>query len=75
MKKRGSFVAMADKDENLFTDAARITNMVKTDLVEIYRGQKSRIFTSRNKQLVKEVLVRDQTNFDRWMPKERDPTE
>ena len=60
--------AVVDKD-------ARITDMVVTNLAEIYCGKKSRIFTSRNKELVKEVLVRDQTNFDCWMPRERDPTE
>ena len=47
MKKRGSLAAVVDKD-------ATITDMVVTNLAEIYCGKKSRIFTSRNKELVKE---------------------
>ena len=75
MKKRGTLSAVADKDGNIITDEQLITDMVITDLAKIYCGQKSAIFTSRNEQLVKEVLVKEQTNYEKWSPKEREENE
>ena len=35
-------------------------------------GMKSKIFTTRGEQLVKEVWVKSATNYERWIPKERE---
>ena len=75
MKKQGTLSAVADKDGNIIMDEQLITNMVITDLAKIYCGQKSTIFTSRNAQLVKEVLVKEQSNYEKWTPKEREEAE
>ena len=49
--------------------------MVITDLASIYCGQKSTIFASKNEQLVMEVLVKYQSNYEKWAPKECEETE
>ena len=68
MKKQGTLSAVADKDGKIITDKQLITDMVITDLANIYCSQKSSIFASRNEQLVKEILIKDQSNYERWAP-------
>ena len=75
MKKSGNLSAVADKDGNIVTDKDKITDIVVTDLAGTYCSQKSAIIKNRNDQLVKEVLFRDQSNFEQWAPKEQEPME
>ena len=67
-KKAGDLTAVKDKDRNLHKDFQRIEEMVLDELAKIFSGQTSNIFASRNERLIREVLVKEDTGWQDWIP-------
>ena len=56
-RKSGGLSAVKDSDGNLHTEIKKIEKIVLEELSKILSRKKSKIFLSRNEQLIKEVLV------------------
>ena len=71
-KNKGLFSALKAPDGRLVTEFNELKDLVVTELAKMSLGMKSKIFTTRGEQLVKEVRVKSATNNEKWIPKERE---
>ncbi|XP_023345051.1 uncharacterized protein LOC111714221 [Eurytemora carolleeae] len=71
-KNKGHFSALKAPDGRLVTEFNELKDLVVTELAKMSLGMKSKIFTTRGEQLVKEVRVKSATNNEKWIPKERE---
>ena len=67
-RKSGGLSAVKDADGNLHTDIKKIEEIVLEELSKIFSVRKSKIFSSRNEQLIKEVLVKEDMGWEEWIP-------
>lgn len=71
-KNKGLFTALKAPDDRFVTEFNELKNLVVTELAKMSLGMKLKIFTTRGEQLVKEVLVKSATNYERQIPKDRE---
>ena len=62
-KKKGLLSAISDCNGRLVTDFLQLKDIVITELAKVSKGMKSKVFTSRGQQLLKEVEVKN-----KWIP-------
>ena len=70
-KKRGRLNALKDADGNLQTDINKLEDIALTNLARGFCGMRSRIFESRGEQIIKELRVQNEKDFEEWIPRER----
>ena len=73
MKKAGCLSAIKDLDGVLATDRNTIENIVLSELAKIFSGRKSRIFSHRNEQLIKEAVATSAGGWEEWISDTVDP--
>ena len=73
-KKEGGITAIKDNDGILHMDYQRIEQVVIEELAKIFSGSKSKIFTSRNEQIIKEMSVKESLGWEKWIPKVKSET-
>ena len=56
-KNKGKLDALKDSDGNLVTEYSKLKDLVATELAKVSLGMKSKLFTCRGEQVIKEVLV------------------
>ena len=71
-KNKGLLSALKAPDGRLVTEFNELKELVVTELAKMSLGMRSKIFTTRGEQLIKEVLVKNNCNYEKWAPKERD---
>ena len=74
-KKEGGITVIKDNDGILHTDYQRIEQVVIEELAKIFSGSKSKICTSRNEQIIKEMSVKESLGWEKWIPKLKSETE
>ena len=74
-KKEGGITAIKDNDGILHMDYQRIEQVVIEELAKIFSGSKSKICTSRNEQIIKEMSVKESLGWEKWIPKLKSETE
>ena len=74
-KKKGKLSALKDADGNLLTDILKIEDYALNHLAMQFCGMRSPIFESRGEQVVKQIIVSENSNYQQWIPKEREETE
>ena len=74
-KKGGGLTAIKDNDRILPMDYQRIEHVVQEELAKIFSIRKSRIFKSRNEQIIKEMNMKDTLGWQKWTPKIKPETE
>ncbi|XP_023345422.1 uncharacterized protein LOC111714520, partial [Eurytemora carolleeae] len=67
-KKKGLLSAINDCDGHLVTDFLQLKEVVITELAKVSKGMKSKVFTSRGQQLLKEVEIKNSSAYEKWMP-------
>ena len=50
------------------TEYNKLKDLVATELAKVSLGMKSQLFTCRGEQVIKEVLVKNGCNYERWIP-------
>ena len=73
VKKARSLSALLDANGVLATARARIEEIVLQELEKIFSGQRSKIFSHRNEQLVKEIATAAGDGWRDWVPDSVDP--
>ena len=73
VKKAGCLSAIKDLEGVLATDRDKIEEIVLSELAKIFSGQKSRIFTHRNAQLIKEAAKTSAGGWEEWISDSVDP--
>ena len=74
-KHAGSLSAIKDATGNIITNRQLLEDIVLEQLVLIFSGKKSPIFTSRNEQIIKEITVKEGGGWEDWIKVEKQPTE
>jgi len=64
--------SIKDADGKLVTDFLKLKETIVTEVAKMALGQKSKLFTSRGQQIIKEVTVITESNYGKWIPKERE---
>ena len=62
-KKKGLLSAINDCDGRLVTDFLQLKEVVITELAKVSKGMKSKVFTSRGQQLLKEVKIKSSSAY------------
>ena len=75
LKKKGLLTSIKDADGKLVTDYLMLKETIVTEVAKMALGQKSKLFTSRGQQLIKEVTILTEKNYQKWIPKEREEFE
>ena len=68
LKKASSLSAIKDLQGNLATERDEIINIVLAELSLIFIGKRSPIFSSRNGQIIKEVVMKQSDSWKPWIP-------
>ena len=68
-RKSGGLVAVKDLEGVLHTDAMKIEEIVLEELAKIFSGQKSKVFASKNDQLIREMQVKEAGGWEEWITK------
>ena len=71
-KNKGLITALKAPDGRSVMEINELKDLVVTELAKMSMGMRSKIFTTRGEQFVKEVLVESTTDYKRWIPKERE---
>jgi len=74
-KKKGKLSALKDADGNLLTDILKIEDYALNHLAMQFCRLWSPIFESRGEQVVKQIIVSENSNYQQWIPKEHAETE
>ena len=74
-KKKGKLSALKDADGKLLTDILKIEDYALNHLAMQFCGMRSPIFESRGEQVIKQIIVSENSNYQQWIPKEREETE
>ena len=70
-KRKGKLNALKDADGKLQTDINKLEDIALTNLAMGFCGMRSRIFESRGEQIIKELRVQNEKDFEEWIPRER----
>ena len=73
-KKSSNITAVEDKNGNLVTDRKLLEETVLEELTDIYRGQKSKIFSHKGQQLINHARMMQDPAQDEWIHTERQDT-
>ena len=68
-------MAVKDQDGVLHTDAEKIEEIVLEELAKIFSGQKSKVFSSKNEQIIREIQVKEAGGWEEWIPKVKPDSE
>ena len=71
-KKEGLITALQGPDGNIETDVDKVVDIALTDVASVFNGCRAKYFKSHGEQILKEVTVGGQFNYERWCPKVRE---
>ena len=71
-KKKGGLSIIKGPDGKVQTEREKVADLAITELAKVFIGQKSPIFESHGQQIIKEILVKNSTNYEKWIPKVND---
>ena len=63
-RNKGKLDALKDP----VTEYNKLKDLVATELAKVSLGMKSKLFTCRGEQVIKEVLIKNGCNYERWIP-------
>ena len=75
LKRKGQLTSIKDADGKLVTDYLMLKEVIITEVAKMALGQKSKLFSSRGQQIMKEVTIITERNHQKWIPKEREEFE
>ena len=73
-KKKGKLTALKDADGELLTHIRKIENFALNLLAMQFCSMRSPIFESRGEQVIRQIRVAEASNYEEWIPKEREET-
>ena len=71
-KKKGGLSIIKGPDGKIETEREKVADLAITELAKVFIGQKSPIFESHGQQIIKEIIVKNSTNYEKWIPKVND---
>ena len=74
-KKKGGLSIIKGPDGKIETERDKVADLAITELAKVFLGQKSYIFESHGQQIIKEITVKNSTNYEKWIKKLKDEFE
>ena len=71
-KKKGGLSIIKGPDGKIETERDKVADLAITELAKVFIGQKSPIFESHGQQIIKEIIVKNNTNYEKWIPQVND---
>ena len=71
-KKKGGLSIIKGPDGKIETERDKVADLAITELAKVFIGQKSPIFESHGHQIIKEIIVKNNTNYEKWIPQVND---
>ena len=72
-KKKGGLSIIKGPDGKIETERDKVVAI--TELAKVFLGQKSSMFESQGQQILKEITVKNSTNYGKWIKKSKDEFE
>ena len=71
-KKKGGLTSLKGPDGKVETDRDKVADLAITGLAKVFNGKRSPIFESHGEQIIKEITVKNNFNYEKWTPKIND---
>ena len=68
MKHKGALSALKDGEGRIMTKREELADLALTGRAMAFMGYRSPIFESKGEQVLKEVSVRNMSNYEKWAP-------